>query len=219
MKKTIITVLAAIVVISYIYVTYSPVPKNEMKSPSVTNKPASVAADLSKEPIYTNETFGYSIKLPTTLEVVSNGSNSVLLETKEKVMGQGPTNFMYISVVTPENSKNDGEIYNYRSSQHAKLLELNIGESVSVSGDVPDLSEWFTYTRVDDTVIDGKTAKVFENYKPWEFPTGTTETRYVIEENGYTYLLGYYTGGTEGKDKIDPRAAYPVVQSFQSNYK
>lgn len=217
MKKTLIIVITAIAVILSIYLSSDLLGKNDTKEPSVTSEPASVAADLSKEPIYTNETYGYSIKLPSTLEVEQMTPHSIQLVTKEKEIGQGPTNFIYISVIPQDMKESIGEIYNYYADDYNELINMTKqGSSISVTDvEQPDLDEWNTYTFANTVQIDGITAKVFENYKPWEFPNGTTETRYMFEKNGTRYLLGYYTGGDSvGKAAIDPRIANAIVHSF-----
>lgn len=217
MKKILIIVITAIAVILYVYLNYGHLLKNESKTPYITIDPASVETDLSKEPVYTNETYGYSIQLPSTLEVEQMTPHSIQLITKEKEIGQGPANFIYISVIPQDMKESIGEIYNYYADDYNELINMTKqGSSISVTDvDQPDLDEWNTYTFANTVQIDGITAKVFENYKPWEFPNGTTETRYMFEKNGTRYLLGYYTGGDSvGKAAIDPRIANAIIQSF-----
>ncbi len=217
MKKILIIVITAIAVILYAYLNYGHLLQNESKTPYITMDQASVETDLSKEPMYTNETYGYTIKLPASLEVDQTNPASIQITTKEKELGQGPANLIYISVISPEMKESVGEIYNYYADDYNKLMTLSKeGTSVSVADeDQADLAEWNMYTFVRTTQIDELPTKVFENYKPWEFPNGTTETRYMFEKDGTRYVLGYYTGGDSvGKSAIDPRIAYAIIRSF-----
>jgi hypothetical protein len=95
-----------------------------------------------------------------------------------------------------------------------------IGQSISFADEsMPELTEWFTYTYIDNTTISDQEARVFENNQPWEFPGGSTETRYLFEQNGVKYLLGYYTGGQDGEGAayIDPREASTIIHTFRTN--
>jgi hypothetical protein len=168
--------------------------------------------------LYTDADLGYSINLPQGFKVEANGEYSKQFLPDTEVVGMGPTNFIYVSVVPPEMRDSNGEVYNYNPQHFAKLIELeNIGDSVNLAeNDIPDLGEWFTYTVVAIEDIDNGEVKNFENTKPWEFPLGTTENRFIYGTQKNIYVLGYYTGG-EGvaeEARIDPRVAYEVIKSF-----
>jgi hypothetical protein len=165
---------------------------------------------------YTHETLEYSIYYPENFKIESNGDYSILISKQSPQPSFGPANFIYVSVVPPGQPTDEGEIYNYNQAQFKKLPELEIGEHVSLADtDQPELNEWFTYTRVDNTEIDGHPVKSFENNKPWEFPSGTTEVRFIFEDSGNIYLMGYYYGGEGVQEPLDPREAVGIISSFR----
>jgi hypothetical protein len=85
---------------------------------------------------------------------------------------------------------------------------------------MPDLGEWFTYTVVAIEDIHTGKVKRFENTKPWEFPAGTTESKFIYGTASTIYILGYYTGGdgVAEEARIDPRVAYGVIKSFSTKF-
>jgi hypothetical protein len=168
---------------------------------------------------YVDTEFGYSIKIPEGFRIEKEGEYSKRLIPDKDITGMGPANFIYISLISPGNKDKTGEIYNYDPLHFEKLIALeNIGDSVNLAeGDVPELGEWFTYTVVAVEDIDQGKVKNFENTKPWEFPSGTTENRYIYGTAEKVYILGYYTGGNSVSEdlRIDPRVAYEVIKSFR----
>lgn len=171
--------------------------------------------------LYVDPEYGYSIEIPQNFKVESEGKYSKRFMPEEENMGVGPANFIYVSVVTPENKDSVGEVYNYDAMQFEKFISLeNIGDSVNLAeGQEPDLSEWFTYTVVAIEDIDQGKSKNFENNKPWEFPSGTTENRFIYGTDENIYILGYYTGGdsVSEESRVDPRVAYQAIKSFKVN--
>ena len=188
----------------------------EVSSPVPTKAAVTSVADNCK--IYTSSALNYTISYPENFVVEPSGDYSNLILKPLQEPSFGPANFIYVSVVPPDQSTNEGEIYNYNQVQFKKLAELEIGGSVSLADtDQPKLNEWFTYTRVNDSVIDGHPAKRFENNKPWEFPAGTTEVRFVFESGGKIYLMGYYYGGEGMLEPLDPLEANKIITTFQLN--
>lgn len=194
----------------FMYYREKPIPSGV--SPQVSPTPFMPPSDWQ-----TIENENYMISFPDSFEAQDNGENSLLLVPSEQGPGVGPANFIYVSFVPSDlRNNNDGLVYNYNPDQIKKLEELEIGESVSVADAGIGQDEWYTYTRVDDTTIDGTAVKVYENNKPWEFPAGTTETRYILNKNGEIYLMGYYTGGEGVADSIDPRQAYRTIHTLKT---
>lgn len=162
---------------------------------------------------YTNEEHGYSLYLPDNLVAVPNGDFSTLFVPENQPIGPGPVNFLYISVVTPQNRDLLGEAYNYNLADYEKLISLDkVGEGVNLAEGTGQ-EDWYMYTLVSVEDLDGVEAKRFENTRPWEFPGGTTETRFLYDTGKNIYILGYYTGGDSGA-QIDPREAYKSIKSF-----
>lgn len=166
-------------------------------------------------PSYVNSKLKFSLDLPSEFKVEENGEYSITITPDKKIEGQGPVNFIYISVVPKDVQVEVGEIYNYNQAQYNKLLELEIGESVSLSdASQPKLKGWFTYTRGDDVTIDGKPVKKLQNKKPWEFPAGTVENRYILESNGTLYILGFYFGSTQSAE-INEETAFKIISTLK----
>ncbi len=186
--------------------------------PEPTSEQTPVLSNL--EPNYTDPDYGYALYIPEGMTAEKQSEYSTLFYPADQPMGVGPTNFMYISVVPPQMRDNTGGIYNYSPDQFQKLIALeNIGDSTNVvDGAVPELAQWYTYTVV--AIEDMGTGKVknFENTKPWEFPAGTTENRFIYGTNSNIYILGYYTGG---RYRCDDRSAHSLSKhkKFQDKLK
>lgn len=182
-------------------------------------QPASTASNDLIKKVYTNSELGFSINMPENYKIVKEGDYSIRIMPDVEVLGMGPTNFVYISVVKPEMRENVGDIYNYNPAHFKKLLTLeNIQDSVDLSkDDLNGMGEWFTYTLVAIEDIDNGKVKNFQNLKPWEFPKATTENRFIYATEKNIYLLGYYTGGEgiQENSGINPRIAYSMVKSFK----
>lgn len=140
---------------------------------------------------YTDSSFGYMIRFPKDFVVEENGKNSIMVLKDAIPMGVGPTNFIYISVVTPDKLASEGEVYNYNRRDWEQLNNLSISESASF-GDIRELYPYFSYRRFPDKEIGETIAKQFVNEKPWEFPEGTKETRFIFENNNRIFLIGAY---------------------------
>lgn len=192
-------------------------PGNQIVTPS----PASTTPDLTDQPLYTHPTLGFNLNVPENYTIDEITSYSVHLYPIDQPLGVGPANFIYISVIPTEEAAIDNAAYNYNPDQYRQLMSLTeFGQSISFADkSMPELAEWFTYTYVDNTTITGQEVRVFENNQPWEFPGGSIETRYLFEQNGVKYLLGYYTGGQggEGAAYIDPREASAIIHTFRNN--
>jgi hypothetical protein len=219
MKKWIITSLILFLGIAGWYFVSARKFSQPQSSPTVAtpNPQNEVTVAVPKDWInFKSERLGFSIYHPRDWEIQENGEYSYILVKQNGQPVVGPANFIYISVVVPEQRSNEGEVYNYHPSALQKLKSLKIGEHVSVADfDQPDLNAWFTYTRVDDTRIGDFTAHRYENNQPWEFPIGTTETRYIFGEDTL-YIMGSYTGGENiGDAAIDPRIAHQIITSLR----
>lgn len=196
---------------------------NKQKNQEVAEEqksPASVMVGLEGSERYADSVLGFSIALPEGMRVEKSGDNSILVLPVAQEPGPGPANFVYVSVVSAENPGEEGSVYNYNPEAFDKMMRVDgLGESVSLAAvNQPEFDEWFSYTLIEEVEVAGVMAKVFDNYKPWEFPGGTTETRYLFERDGTRYVLGYYTGGDSvGESGVDPRIARAVVMSFEMN--
>jgi hypothetical protein len=146
---------------------------------------------------------------------VQGGYSSILNYTSTEPSGPFP-NFIYISVI-PNDFQSDGAaiIYNYDPGETQTLLNMQMGESRALRDD-PTLAPWFTYMRLSDATFGNQAAKTYENTQPWEFPLGTRETRYYLQANGCTYLIGGYiaTVGSGQPGAIDEETFDQIIGSF-----
>ena len=75
---------------------------------------------------------------------------------------------------------------------------INVGQKKSIipkQNNVQGYNEWFIYERLENVIVSGLETRVFINRKPWEFPLGVTELRYVITNDQTIYIFGAYYGG------------------------
>jgi len=160
---------------------------------------------------------GYVISHPANMEGASQETHSWILSvTATEPSGPVP-NFVYISVI-PDDFESDesGVIYNYDPVETQTLLNMQVGESRSLRAD-PNLAPSFTYTRLPDTTLGDQAAQTYENTQPWEFPPGTKEIRYYLQENGCTYLIGGYvaTVGSGQPGAINEELFDQIITTFR----
>ena len=153
---------------------------------------------------------GYTLTIPKNYIGETNGDFSRTYRPDVQNTGQGPINFLYISVVPKGKEGEEGTIYNYSQNNIQTLRNMAIGETRSFGGNTdPNLNQYFSYQRDADLMLGGYGAKSFVNTKPWEFPNGTTEYRYLVEFEAVIFIIGGYTGedidlqGTITKSEMD----------------
>lgn len=160
---------------------------------------------------------GYAIDHPAELDFAGQGLYSWILNyTAIEPSGPVP-NFIYISVI-PDDVQSDeaGIIYNYDPGETQMLLNMQVGDSISLRND-PTLESWFTYTRLPDSMLGTQAAKTYENTQPWEFPLGTKEIRHYLQANNCIYLIGGYiaTVGSGQPGAIDEDLFDQIMNSFR----
>lgn len=140
---------------------------------------------------YKNDYVGINIYHPKeyTFENISKFSFLLLDQSEQTPVGN--TNFLYFSYVPMYKEWGPRDSYNVVTNQLEQMLRLDIGDSANVSGE-QEFETWYTYTRNGDIAIGGKNFRVFENNSPWEFPSGTTELRFINLEDESLYQLGAY---------------------------
>ena len=196
MRKVI--VVSIIIVLAAILLSTNPRfnnQKDNQATPGPTQQRATPQIPEGWEP-YLNENMGISFAVPQGYIIEQNGDLSILaMPPKDNGDAFGNTRFFYISIV-PENLKNSGggEIYNYSESFYDKLLAMKAGEVKNMSENEGQ-KDWYMYERQNDDVFNGRIAKVFLNQRPWEFPTGTWEYRYIFEVPQRTIIAGAYIEG------------------------
>jgi hypothetical protein len=164
---------------------------------------------------FSSEELGVEFGVPPRFKIEKNGSNSVLANPPAGQDPAGNTRFFYVSVI-PAALKNDdtAQVYNYSSSFNKKLLSIKVGEVKSLS-DNAGLMAWYNYERQPDEVFNGYAAKVFVNLKPWEFPAGTVEYRYIFEFAEKTVITGAYIDG----GPTDAPLNLPVLSQIMKTFK
>ena len=165
---------------------------------------------------HTDPRFHYSISYPPGMEGADSGSYSWTLGMKLANPDEGARNFVYLSVIPAGFQSSGGDIYNYNTAEADILLNMQVGESKSLHEGL-DTAAGFSYTRQPDTILNGQTAKVYENTQPWEFPQGTKEIRYYVQTEAYTYLLGGYvdTTGSDQPGAITEAVLDQIIATFR----
>ncbi|OGG64684.1 hypothetical protein A3C18_00130 [Candidatus Kaiserbacteria bacterium RIFCSPHIGHO2_02_FULL_54_11b] len=199
MRKTITLAIVVVALVLGLYVAF--IPREEAAVNAVAPK------DWKE---YSNDSLGVRFFSPTRLTVAQNGSYSVTISDASAQTAE----FYYVSVVPSTLlDTNEAEVYNYQKAFHQKLLGLAVGEKANLA-DVANLAEWYTYVRQPDTVVNGRTARVFLNQNPWEFPAGTREYRYVFELRNKTVLVGGYFTDTQVPTRLNLAEFEQIVSSM-----
>lgn len=198
-----------------IYKKKGPTPKK-----SDTSAPPIIAQNetLTNWRTYENE-LGYRIKMPPNILVKTDiGEESVRL-VPEKSSGEfGQPNYIYISVINRKNIEENNRIYNYNSEQFLKLMKMDIGSEQTIipgQANIQGYKDWFMYKRLENTSINGVEARVFLNKKPWEFPLGVTEVRYIILTDNNVFILGAYFGGDVSYASLSWQDVKQIVSTFK----
>ncbi|MBN1169012.1 hypothetical protein JXA63_03930 [Candidatus Woesebacteria bacterium] len=181
-------------------------------------------AEISNEEIpddwrtYESE-LGYRIKMPTNMLVNTDvGEASVHLVPNVESGEFGTKNYVYISVVNREKIKDSNRVYNYNYEQFKNLMNINAGSTQSIISkvnNVPGYSEWFIYERLPNTLINGREARVFLNTKPWEFPLGVNELRFVITTDENLYIIGAYYNGDVSYATLTKKDVEKIISTFK----
>lgn len=202
-KNLVLISLALIALVAIIFISLPKTkPAEVVPSPTLqvgSNRPAVIPSGWQTR---ANEQLKYKISFPAGYKLTENGPNGVIIEKDVAVQGAGSANFIYLTVIPDDKLESSGgEFYNYNSREYRLLTGLMPEQSTS-SGEIKDLERYYTYSRLPDEMISGLSSRVFMNSKPWEFPQGTVEYRYLINKSGNLYLLGSYTGSGESDDVI-----------------
>jgi hypothetical protein len=149
---------------------------------------------------YTSQRCEFALSYPPEMEAMTQAQYSWILGVAVENHEEAARNFIYVSVIPSELGRGgDENIYNYYPEQAADILNMQVGESKSLSSDA-NMAPFYTYTRQADATIAGQAAKKYENPQPFEFPTGTKEIRYYLQVEDCMYLIGGYmdtTGSTQ----------------------
>jgi hypothetical protein len=186
---------------------------------STATSEAQIPADWAT---YSSQQCEYVISYPSEMQLTKQNPYSELLSFQTANPDDGARNFLYVSVVAPEiqNLVKAGvynhEVYNYDPAATEILVNMQVGESKSVHAS-PNMDSGFTFLRKPDTTIDDLTAQAYENARPWEFPEGTKEIRYILSRNGCVYLIGGYmdTTGSNQPGAITADLFHQIIGTVQ----
>src|SRR5512140_2764582 len=124
---------------------------------------------------------GYSLAYPPEWEVTEQLRYSrMFTEIQKEPAGMGPPLRLYVSAFPNDYTDQDGQVYNFIPSESIReFMALPVGKSKLKVADANPPDAW-TYTRLPDQTVAGKTALVIENSTVWEAPTGTKDRVLVI---------------------------------------
>lgn len=201
-------VIGVIVFYATVYKDFIQARLTEFRGQTVTFKPV-IPAGWN---VYENVDLYYSYAYPLEFTRDMSGSYSAQLYRNATTPSASTVNFIYFSVVPKSNTPQDGEIYNFSSRDYEVLMDMNIGEERSFSAE-SGLVEYFTYARLPDTTLGGYIARAFENEKPWEFPAGTKEIRYIVDRPEYIYVIGGYIETSSEPQRFITRPLFDQVMA------
>jgi hypothetical protein len=99
---------------------------------------------------------------------------------------------LYVSAFPQDYDNADFEVYNFiPTGSLREFMALAVGESKLKEPNAVEPA-FFTFTRLPDRVVAGRSAAVIENSKLWEFPAETKERVAFILTESTTYMLGTY---------------------------
>ena len=141
-----------------------------------------------------NPNLGYSLAYPAEWEICQETKYSrAFCEIQEEPEGMGPPPRLYVSVVPQDYTNHDWEVYNFTSNEIIQeFLASPVGESILKAPASP-ASDYYTYTRLTDQMVAGRTALLIENSKVWEAPPGTKDrVLFIVSEGSIVHIGAYY---------------------------
>lgn len=223
MKKTYVGLIAVMFTIAAIGAFYIKQGreyglKKRVAEAQATIKPAKLP---NSGQIYNNDRIGARLTLPNDFTARNYSPVSVFVEPETQAVTGKETRFVYVTVmrVNKEEELRDG--YNYSPDTYEKLQKMNVGDVTAIN-DAEGQEEWYTYQRLKDRRLADMTAKVFVNEKPWEFPSGTTEYRFLMQSSNRIIIVGGYVGDLGDPDldykKFDSILATLVLSFTETNF-
>lgn len=168
-------------------------PRNEASQPTPLPTTTETQQPATNPTSQTGPLNSYTINIPSGFVFKNEGDYSRRIAKDIPPQGQGNPTFIYISIVPKDQEKAEGTIYNYNQTDFNKLIRSQPSSTIVLGDSInKDLNSYFTYTHEEGTMISGFGAKTFVNKKPWEFPSGTTEYRYIVEMANVHYIVGAY---------------------------
>ncbi|CAN5184517.1 hypothetical protein BH09PAT2_BH09PAT2_05390 [soil metagenome] len=186
--------IAILIVILFFIIFHNRRGKTEPeRKTEISTQSVSTSANNPKEwQVYKDETLQLSLSFPANFKVMKYSANSIIVVKNVANARQSPSNFIYFSVINKADDNNQRRIYNYNKNHLDSLLSMKINDEKPLAGESAGLDPYITYSRLPDTTISGNTAKIYMNLKPLDFPAGTKEYRYIVDQPTMIYLIGGY---------------------------
>lgn len=212
MNKFILSIALAVSILGFISQAVR-ISNNSNQQSSVTPTPTPIQIpDGWKE--YKDAALGVSFWTPQNFTTDQNGQYSVMAKDPKSQAKVGDVQFFYVSVVPNSlKSSQTAEVYNYSSTFHQKLLNIQPGQTGNLSV-IESQKDWYEYQRLPDEIIDGKTAKVYLNKRPWEFPRGTWEYRYIFDSKDKIILVGAYIVGESNNSPLNLETVKKIISTL-----
>lgn len=139
---------------------------------------------------YANNLFHYSVKYPAQYKASETKYSTLFYFTTDpNALGAPGVPDFYVTVLTGKNN-DDPEAYNRFSAKEVEqIFSLKIGENINTRAGSKD-EEFWKYTRIVDTVVDGMNGITVENKK--SFGGYGNDRRVLIKKNGFFYMVGTY---------------------------
>lgn len=192
-------------------------PIENTEAPGETAKPSeSGSQESTSEPsegfppgweMISNDQYGFVLAYPPDWEMCTRTEFSYVLCRRGEAGGPSFPVF-YITVIPEGYLNTDTAAYNYISRDKLESLSnLPVGGSFATEL----ISDYSTFSRLEDANINGKIATVIENNRVWDAVNEDTKDRRVIlTSEEITMMLGtYYTSQAELED------FQAVLQTFQ----
>ncbi|NMB69725.1 hypothetical protein GYA27_00785 [candidate division WWE3 bacterium] len=214
MKKILLAIFTLALVFGIVfYILSSQNPKSKsVDKTGLIDEQTSSTIDTETDPAttmdnYSDENLGFAIEYPANWTFEKQGDYFVRMMPKLKKPATSETNFIQIQIVPKKINVSDSLIYGFNGENFRKLLN-NTNQKFSISEDA-GMREYFTYEKQPDIKLSGFTANVYINKKPWEFPSGTTEYKYIFNVTNKYVILNAFLG-SDTKDQF-----YISRESFQ----
>src|SRR5690606_12555838 len=122
---TLMFVVSAIFLVGIVALMNRNSDTQEMTFPSPSTNPDGDTSNLVFTPegwsLFSDGELGFSMNYPEDVQFERSGDASVLFTPADPNPGQGEPSFVYVSIVTDENTGDSGTVYNYSQTDYEKL--------------------------------------------------------------------------------------------------
>jgi hypothetical protein len=157
---------------------------------------------------FSHPTAGYRISYPDDFIVDTTDLGRVMVYKGTGQPEVGPANYVSVAVYEYDPATTGagtvpapGTVDPYDKMYIDILRSMKTGETKPLSEE-EGLKEFNIFTRQQDEVLGTTTYAVYTNDKPWEFPDGTKEYRFMTVRGGKTYVVGAYTGSAQPEEYV-----------------